>query len=117
MKQEQLSIIDNATTYEENKSHNKDHVALTIVRVEKDVIRVLSSLQDEDARFMYNLMRGYCPSIDEVIFQLKKHYGLQDIAIISGKLRQYVLSKADSQIAVAYLGNRSLLRSGNTYGN
>ena len=61
---------------------------------------------------MYMLMRGYRPSIDDIIYQLKKHYSLQDIAIISGKLKQYVLLKAGSQLTVAYLENGTLLRSG-----
>lgn len=36
---------------------------------------------------------------------------LQDIAIISGKLRKTVLSKAGSQLTVSYLENGTLLRS------
>lgn len=112
-KQEQLSIIDNSTTYEVDKTQNKDHAALSIVRIEKDVTRVLSTLYDEDARLMYNLLKGVRPSIEDVVYQLKKHYSLQDLAIISGKLRQHVLSKAGSQLTVAYLENGSLLRSSN----
>lgn len=98
-------------------SENKDHAALSIVRVEKDVTRVLSTLYDEDARLMYNLLKGGRPSVEDVIYQLEKHYSLQDLAIISGKLRQQVLSKAGSQLTVAYLENGSLLRSGSNYGN
>lgn len=94
-------------------SENKDHAALSIVRIEKDVTRVLSTLYDEDARLMYNLLKGVRPSIEDVVYQLKKHYSLQDLAIISGKLRQHVLSKAGSQLTVAYLENGSLLRSSN----
>lgn len=92
-------------------SEKKDHTALAIFRVEKEGIRVLSTLYDEDASFMYNLSRGRRPSTDDVIFQLLKHYSLEDIAIISGKLRQHVLSKAGSQLTVAYLENGTLLRS------
>lgn len=96
-------------------SENKDHAALSIVRIEKDVTRVLSTLYDEDARLMYNLLKGVRPSIEDVIYQLEKHYSLQDLAIISGKLRQTVLSKAGSQLTVAYLENGSLLRSAINY--
>ncbi len=98
-------------------SENKDHAALSIVRIEKDVTRVLSTLYDEDAKLMYDLLRGKRPSIEDTVYQLKKHYSLQDLAIISGKLRQHVLSKAGSQLTVAYLENGSLLRSGSNYGN
>lgn len=98
-------------------SKNKDHTALIVARHEEDVTRVLSSLYDEDAKFMYNLLRGKRPTIEEFIYQLKKHYSLEDLAIISGKLRQYVLSKAGSQLTVAYLENGSLLRSSSNYGN
>jgi hypothetical protein len=98
-------------------SENKDHAALIIFRCEKDVTRVLSTLYDEDARLMYNLLKGGRPSVEDVIYQLEKHYSLQDIAIISGKLRKTVLSKAGSQLTVAYLENGSLLRSSNNYGS
>ena len=94
-------------------SESKDHEALTISRIGKDEITVLSFFQDEAARFMYNLMKGYFPSIDDIIFLLKKYYSLQDIAIISGKLRQYVLLKSGSQLTISYLENGTLLRSGN----
>lgn len=96
-------------------SENKDHAALSIVRIEKDVTRVLSTLYDEDARLMYNLLKGVRPSVEDVIYQLKKHYSLQELAIISGKLRQTVLSKAGSQLTVEYLENGSLLRSAINY--
>lgn len=96
-------------------SENKDHAALSIVRVEKDVTRVLSTLYDEDARLMYNLLKGGRPSVEDVIYQLEKHYSLQDIAIISGKLRKTVLSKAGSQLTVAYLENGTLLRNSVNY--
>ncbi len=42
---------------------------------------------------------------------------LQDIAIISGKLRRTVLSKASSKLTVAYLENGTLLRSTNNAGS
>lgn len=96
-------------------SENKDHAALSIVRIEKDVTRVLSTLYDEDARLMYNLLKGVRPSVEDVIYQLKKHYSLQELAIISGKLRQTVLSKAGSRLTVEYLENGSLLRSAINY--
>lgn len=92
-------------------SETKDHAVMSVVRSEKDGVRVLSTLQDQDANFMYDLLRGKRPSVDELVYQLKKHYSLQDLAIISGKLRQHVLSKAGSQLTVAYLENGSLLRS------
>ena len=98
-------------------SKNKDHAALSIVRVEKDVTRVLSTLYDEDARLMYNLLKGVRPSIEDIVYQLEKHYSLRDVAIISGKLRNYVQSKAGSQLTVAYLENGTLLRSAKNYEN
>lgn len=98
-------------------SETKDYAAMSVVRSEKDGIRVLSTLQDQDAKFMYDLLRGKRPSTGDFVYQLKKHYSLEELAIISGKLRQYVLSKAGSQLTVAYLENGSLLRSGIDYGN
>lgn len=91
-------------------SESKDHAALSTVRVEKDIIKVLSCFYDEDAKIMYNLLKGICPSIEDVIYQLEKHYSLQEIAVISGKLRKTVLSKAASQLTVAYLENGTLLK-------
>ena len=96
-------------------SESKDHAAMSIVRCENDGITVLSTFQDEEAKLMYNLLNGVCPSIEDIIYQLEKHYSLQDIAIISGKLRKTVLSKAGSQLTVAYLENGSLLRSARNY--
>lgn len=98
-------------------SENKDHAALTIARHEKGVIRVLSTIYDREAKLMYNLLKGARPSIEDVVYMLKKYYSLQDIAIISGKLRKTVLSKAGSQLTVAYLENGSLLRSASNYEN
>lgn len=98
-------------------SENKDHAALSVVRIEKNITRVLSTLYDEDAKIMYNLLKGHGPSVEEIVSQLIKHYSLEKIAIISGKLRQHVLSTAASQLTVAYLENGTLLRSGNNYGN
>jgi len=98
-------------------SENKDHAALTIARHEKDVIRVLSTIYDREAKLMYNLLKGVRPSIEDVVYMLEKYYSLQDIAIISGKLRKTVLSKAGSQLTVAYLENGSLLRSASNYEN
>ncbi len=91
-------------------SKNKDHESLIISRCEENVMKVLFSFQDEDARFIYNLITGTRPSIDNVIFQLKKYYNLQEIAIISGILRQLVLSEAGSLSTISYLENGSLLR-------
>lgn len=98
-------------------SENKDHSALSIVRVEKDVTIVLSTFYDEDAQIIYNLLKGVRPSIKDVVYILEKYYSLQDIAIISGKLRKTVLSNAGSQLTVAYLENGSLLRSSINYGD
>ena len=94
-------------------SESKDHAAMSIVRCENDGVTVLSTFQDEEAKLMYNLLNGVCPSIEDVIYMLEKYYSLQDIAIISGKLRRTVLSKAGSKLTVAYLENGSLLRSSN----
>lgn len=96
-------------------SENKDHAALTVARHEKDVLRVLSTIYDREAKLMYNLLKGAIPSIEDVVYMLQKYYSLQDIAIISGKLRKIVLSKAGSQLTVAYLENGSLLRSARNY--
>ena len=104
-------IDEDALNISYDVSENKDHAALIIFRYEKDVTRVLSALYDEDARLMYNLLQGGRPSVEDVIYQLEKHYSLQDIAIISGKLRKTVLSKAGSQLTVSYLENGTLLRS------
>jgi hypothetical protein len=104
-------IDEDALNISYDVSENKDHAALIIFRYEKDVTRVLSALYDEDARLMYNLLKGGRPSVEDVIYQLEKHYSLQDIAIISGKLRKTVLSKAGSQLTVSYLENGTLLRS------
>ena len=98
-------------------SEKKDHAALTVARYEDDLIRVLSTLYDEDAKLIYRLLKGICPTIEEIVYQLEKHYSLRDVAVISGKLREYVKSKAGSQLTVAYLENGSLLRSGSNYGN
>lgn len=98
-------------------SENKDHAALTIARYENDIIRVLSVIHDEDAKIMYRLLKGIRPTIEEIVFLLEKYSSLRDIAIISGKLREYVKSKAGSQLTIAYLENGSLLRSGSNYGN
>lgn len=98
-------------------SENKDHAALTIARHEKDRIRVLSTIYDREAKLMYNLLKGARSSIEDVVYMLDKYYSLQDIAIISGKLRKTVLSKAGSQLTVAYLENGSLLRSASNYEN
>ena len=94
-------------------SVNKDHAALTVARYEKDVIRVLTTIYDREAKLMYNLLKGVSPSVEDIIYLLEKYYSLQDIAIISGKLRHIVLSKAGSQLTVAYLENGTLLRSTN----
>lgn len=104
-------IDEDALNISYDVSENKDHAALIIFRYEKDVTRVLSTLYDEDAQLMYNLLKGGRPSVEDVIYQLEKHYSLQDIAIISGKLRKTVLSKAGSQLTVSYLENGTLLRS------
>ena len=98
-------------------SKDKDHTALTVIRAEKDVIRVLSTLYDEDAKIMYNLLKGRGPSVEEIISQLIKHYTLEQLAIISGKIRQHVLSTAGSKLTVAYLENGTLLRSASNYEN
>lgn len=98
-------------------SENKDHAALTVARHEKDLIRVLSTLYDEDAKLVYRLLKGIRPSIDELVYQLEKHYSLRDVTVISGKLREYVKSKAGSQLTIEYLENGTLLRSGGNYGS
>ncbi len=92
-------------------SEDKSHVALTIARHEKDVTRILNILHDKEARLMYNVLKGARPFTEDVVNMVEKYYSLQDIAIISGKLRKIVLSKANSQLTVAYLENGTLLRS------
>ena len=104
-------IDEDALNISYDVSENKDHAALIIFRYEKDVIRVLSTIYDKEAKLIYNLLNGAPPSVEDVIYQLEKHYSLQDIAIISGKLRKTVLSKAGSQLTVSYLENGTLLRS------
>lgn len=98
-------IDEDALNIRYDLSENKDHATLIIFRYEKD------------AKLIYNLLNGALPSIEDIVYMLEKYYSLQDIAIISGKLRKTVLSKAGSQLTVAYLENGSLLRSSNTYGS
>lgn len=104
-------IDEDALNIRYDVSENKDHAALIIFRYEKDVIRVLSTIHDKEAKLIYNLLNGALPSIEDVVYILEKYYSLQDIAIISGKLRKTVLSKAGSQLTVSYLENGTLLRS------
>ncbi|MBS5720576.1 MAG: hypothetical protein KHW57_07940 [Clostridium sp.] len=104
-------IDEDALNISYDVSENKDHAALIIFRYEKDVIRVLSTIHDKEAKLIYNLLNGALPSIEDVVYILEKYYSLQDIAIISGKLRKTVLSKAGSQLTVSYLENGTLLRS------
>lgn len=103
-------IDEDALNIRYDVSENKNHAVLIIFRYEKDVIRVLSTIYDKEARLIYNLLNGALPSIDDVVYMLEKHYSLQDIAIISGKLRKTVLSKACSRLTVDYLENGTLLR-------
>jgi hypothetical protein len=110
-------IDEDALNIRYDLSENKDHAALIIFRYEKDVIRVLSTIYDKEAKLIYNLLNGALPSIEDIVYMLEKYYSLQDMAIISGKLRKIVLSKAGSQLTVAYLENGSLLRSSNNYGS
>ena len=110
-------IDEDALNIRYDLSENKDHAALIIFRYEKDVIKVLSTIYDKEAKLIYNLLNGGLPSIEDIVYMLEKYYSLQDIAIISGKLRKKVLSKAGSQLTVAYLENGSLLRSSNNYGS
>jgi hypothetical protein len=103
-------IDEDALNIRYDVSENKNHAVLIIFRYEKDVIRVLSTIYDKEARLIYNLLNGALPSIEDVVYMLEKHYSLQDIAIISGKLRKTVLSKAGSRLTVDYLENGTLLR-------
>lgn len=71
-------------------SENKDYATLTVARYEKDLIRVLSTLYNDDAKLIYNLLKGRRPSVNEIVEQLKKHYRLHEINNISCELRDYV---------------------------
>lgn len=104
-------IDEDALNIRYDLSENKDHAILIIFRYEKDVIRVLSTIYDKEAKLIYNLLNGALPSIEDIVYMLEKYYSLQDIAIISGKLRKTVFSKAGSQLTVAYLESGSLLRN------
>ncbi len=53
-------------------SKNKDHAVLTVTRIDKDVMRVLSTFYNEDARFIYDLLRGKYLSVKDGICHSKK---------------------------------------------
>lgn len=69
-------IDEDALNIRYDLSENKDHATLIIFRYEKDVIRVLSTIYDKEAKLIYNLLNGALPSIEEIVYMLEKYYPL-----------------------------------------
>ena len=87
--------------------------------INENKVLILNEFHNYMADFIIRiLLRGETPpflSLDEVVDRIITCYSIREVAIVSGKLRNYVLSKAASKLTLAYLENGSLLRSGANY--
>lgn len=101
-----------------SKSNNNSTLLVSRV-INENKILMLNEFHNNMADFIIKiLLRRETPtflSLDEVVDRITTCYNIREVAIVSGKLKNYVLSKAASKLTLAYLENGSLLRSAKKY--
>ena len=101
-----------------SKSNNNSTLLVSRV-INENKLLIVNEFHNDIADFIIKmLLRGETPpflSLAEVVDRIITCYSIREVAIVSGKLRNYVLSKAASKLTLAYLENGSLLRSAKKY--
>ena len=105
-----------------NISYSKlnNNSTLIVSRViNENKLLILNEVHNDIADFIMTiLLRKETPpylSLAEVVDRIIMCYSIEEVAIISGKLRKYVLTNAASKLTIAYLENGSLLRNAKKY--